>query len=200
MTFEQRDVAGILSAAYAAVSQAQIPAELQPMALAKAVDLLASSSSQVSPPGGPPAALQVLPPGSDGSAPVLETIAKNLGLDVATVAEVFSFDDQDGLTIVLGPSKFKPSRAAGMAQLALLIAAARQAAGIEEWTPAAIVRDVAKDFNRFDQANFAKTLAGMDRVFMFKGTSAHDRRVRVNRAGKEEAATMIKGLVGGEAS
>jgi hypothetical protein len=203
MTSDSSRIAQILKDALAAVDEADVPPELKATALEKAIDVLAGVA-----PGGTAAAERKehdgggrgTTPGGHRTGDVLDKIAETLKLDREVVEEVFHHDDTEGLRIVLGTGKFEVAKRAGTKQLALLLAAGRQAAGIEEWTPTKDILTVVKDFNRFDQANFAYTIKQMDHVFLFAGSSSSDRKVKVNRQGKEEAAALIRALTGGDGS
>jgi hypothetical protein len=197
MTNDSTRIATILKDAFAAVTEAGIPPELQSTALEKAVDLLAGASGDA-PSGPPPAGGGKKRTNTRGDKSVLDNIAVALKVDRDVIDEVFDDDESDGLKIVLGTGKFEAAKRGGTKQLALLLAAGRQTAGLEEWTPTKAIIGVVKDFNRFDSANFAYTIKQMDDVFLFSGSSSGDRKVKVNRQGKEQAATLIRALAGGD--
>jgi hypothetical protein len=204
MASDTSHVTQVLKAALAAVTDAGIPPELQATALEKAVDLLAAT----------PANKPVAPNTRDETSRVgdrvggteprgvspLDKIAENLKLSREIVGDAFHYDDEAGLQIGLGTTKFESAKSAGAKQLALLIAAGRQAAGLEEWTAIKDLRELAKDFGRFDSANYSATIKEMHDVFMFAGTSAMDRKVKVNRRGKEAAAALITKMTGNESA
>jgi hypothetical protein len=204
MSTEVPNIAEVLKSALAAVKAADIPPELQSTALEKAIDLIAEG-------GGAPATKPPVGNGSKqhrghaasdaslGDESVLGKIAERLKLERVVVEEVFHHDGDD-LEIVLGTAKFDQSKRAGTIQIALLLAAGRQAGGLEEWTSVKDIRELAKDFGRFDQANFANTITKMDNVFMYTGSSTADRKVKVSRQGYERAVALITALTGGEAS
>jgi hypothetical protein len=199
------DVKKILKQALDAVAGAGIPDDLKPLAFEKAIDLYAGSGAIPAAGGGRATGGG----GGDGGgssssgagaalaeeSTAIQTIGAKMKIDGATADEVYEIDDE-GLRIVLGTSKFEPAKRAATKQLALLYAAGRQAAGLEEWTPVKDVREIVKDFNRFDTANFAYTIAQMDDVFLFRGSSAQSREVKVNRHGYEQAAELIRQLTG----
>jgi hypothetical protein len=192
-------VTQVLRDALAAVAAADIPPELQPTALEKAVDLLAAT-----PASSPVAHDKHDEPRAGATKPLgaspLDKIAENLKLSREIVGDAFHYDDEAGLQVGLGTTKFASAKSAGAKQLALLFAAGRQAAGIEEWTAMKDLRELAKDFGRFDSANYSATIKEMHDVFMFAGTNAMDRKVKVNRRGKEAAAALITKMTGGESA
>lgn len=198
------DVKKVLKQAIDAVNDAGIPDELKPLALEKAIDLYAGTGTTSVAGGGGGGTSGGGGGGGDGGggasavgddATAIQKIAAKLKVDPETVGEVFDHDG-DGLRIVLGASKFDAARRAGTKQIALLFAAGRQGMGAQEWTPVKDIREVVRDYNRFDSANFATTISQMDGLFLFKGNNAHSREVKVNRQGYEEAATLIKELTG----
>ena len=129
---------------------------------------------------------------SDG----LGAIAQKLSLPPEVVAEVFDISSGT-LDVVIGFSRLADGDAAGTKQLAILVAAGRQAAGIDTdgWTPAAEIREICKEFGKYDQANFGSTLKSMDRVFSISG-SGRDRKVKMTRAGWEHVADLVSELTG----
>jgi hypothetical protein len=206
------DVKQVLKRAIDAVNDAGIPDELKPVALEKAIDLYAGAGTNLGGGGGGSGGGGGTSGGDGGGGgggggasavsddlTAIQKIAAKLKVDPETVGEVFDHDG-DGLRIVLGASKFDAARRAGTKQIALLFAAGRQGMGAQEWTPVKDVREVVRDYNRFDSANFATTISQMDDVFLFKGNNAHSREVKVNRQGYEEAAALIKELTGSSGS
>ena len=71
-------------------------------------------------------------------------------------------------------------------EIALLIAAGRQAVVPDERTSARVIRDAVDTYGKRDEANFAGTIAEMDDVFNITG-NGQQRRVKVNLTGFEKA-------------
>ncbi len=195
----------VLEAAMKDVEDARIPVELRPIALWKAIDLRAGIGA-VELPGvgststgaGSSRSQQGAPTGAAGATPgdSLASIAHRLGLDRATVGEVFTV--QGGEPELIVPVGKLPSKvAAATKEIALLIAGGRQAAGVEEWTSWDIVRAVCTDYKRIDSTNFAKTIREMDDVFNFRRDSERKVSVKLARPGWDRLAEAIRRL-GGE--
>ncbi len=187
------DLEDALKKASEIVEQADLPADLRPTAFQKAFDsLMGSASPAASPYAGIPAKQDAGSVASGG----LEATAQKLSLPLEVVAEVFDISDGT-LDVVVGFSRLADGDAAGTKQLAVLVAAGRQAAGIDSdgWTSAAEIREICKDFGKFDQANFGSTLKGMDKWFSISG-SGRDRKVKMTRAGWEHAADLVRALTG----
>jgi hypothetical protein len=129
---------------------------------------------------------------SDG--PSLAAIGARLGLDEALAEEIYQVDDS-GPGLILAQSRFHATKAAGTQQIALLLAAGRQAGGWEEWTSVAPIRAAARDYGRFDPANFATTIKRMGDVFGFRG-KGRKLEVRVTRPGYDRAGLLARDLSG----
>jgi hypothetical protein len=114
----------------------------------------------------------------------------------ATVAEVFEVLDGD-LELIVPAGKIADRAASGTKEIALLIAGARQAAGVEDWTSLDVIREVCSDFKRLDSGNFAKTIKQMEDVFNVRRESERKMLVRMSRPGWEAFGTLVKRL-GGE--
>jgi hypothetical protein len=127
-----------------------------------------------------------------GESDALGVLAHRLGIDAATVADVY-YVDGDTLGLSLAPSRFDSKKAGATKQIALLIAAGRQGGGWEEWTPLRTIRETVRDYGRLDQANFATTIKAMGHAFNVRGRGQQG-EVRVTRPGFEQAAQLIRGL------
>jgi hypothetical protein len=181
------------------VDEANIPQELRAVAFGKAVDLVAANA------GGTTEQSQQRRQDLGGSGhpaigdSPLDKIAARLKLDVGVVQDVYHYDDERGLQIGVSSKKLEASRAGGAKQLALLVAAGRQAAGLDDgdWTDVGEIRQVCQDFKKFDSANFAKHIAGMKDEFNVTG-SAQKRMVKVTRPGWDAVRELVERLAGVE--
>jgi hypothetical protein len=171
-----------------AVEEAGVPEDLRVAAFEKTFDAMVGTGT------GPPSSpvrepdRRVVP--ADG--PSLGAIAARLGLDPELVGEIY-YVDGDVLGLALASSKLKPKKAAATQEIALLLAAGRQAGGWDEWTPASRIRDVAREYGKYDQANFATTVRRMGDVFSFR-RAGRDLEVRLTRPGYEQAANLAREL------
>jgi hypothetical protein len=188
-------VVELLRTAIAAVREADVPPELHAAAFGKAIELLGSSKKGTPPTAGRPEESRIIGQSSDADSE-MDKVANALNIDAETLAEVYEFES-DKLNVVVPASRLESSKKGATRQLALLLAAGRQAGGREEWTDVKEIRQVCDDFGKFDSANFAFTITSMGDVFSIKGTG-QQRKVRVNRTGLELAASLIRGLTGGE--
>lgn len=142
--------------------------------------------------------LDQLKDGTEVSA--MSLIAGKLNLPTDRVGEVYFLDGEE-LGLSVSSSTLATSKTEATRQIAVLIAAGRQAAGLEEsgWTGAATIRSVCDHYGKFDTVNFGTTLKNMDDVFQIKG-SGQNREVRVKVPGYERAAALIDQLTGFDAT
>jgi hypothetical protein len=184
----------IMMEAVKAVEGANVPEDLRVMAFEKSLEALMSAAGlDTSAPERRLASgsTEVAVP---ANGPSLSAIAARLNLDVDLVSELY-YVDGDSLNLALAASKLDPKKAAGTQQIAILIAAGRQAGGWDEWTPVARIRAVCRDYGRFDEANFSSTIKRMGDVFSFRGRP-RQLEVRLTRPGYERAADLARELGG----
>lgn len=130
------------------------------------------------------------------TADTLVRIASRLGVDIGLVEEVYVEGDS-GPEVVVATARLEKNRAGATKQLALLLAAARQATGADDdWTSSEQIRETVQLYGKFDSNNFAATIAAMDDVFTLRGRG-RDRTVRVSRRGWEQAAELVTALAEG---
>jgi hypothetical protein len=196
MTVDHSTATELIKAAHKAVAESSIPKQFEETAFAKAFDFLARDAAPVErqqrsiEENDSDHATQL-----DGSR--MDKIAARLKLPKDVVNEVF-YDDGEALGISLGPSRFDSAKARAAKQIAFLVAAGRQAGGWDtDWTQQTELRRVCDDFGKFDSKNFATTIGEMTREFGFSGSGAK-RKVKVNRQGYEDAANLVRELVGGD--
>jgi len=193
------EVHDVLVRALKEVDEANVPQELRAVAFGKAVDLVVADV------GGTTERAQQRRQDLGGNGhrvtgdSALDKIASRLGLDVGVVQDVFHYDEERGLQVGISPKKLEASRAGGAKQLALLVAAGRQAAGLDEgdWTEVDEIRQVCQDYKKFDSGNFAKHIAGMKDEFNVRG-SAQKREVKITRPGWDKARELVERLAGAE--
>jgi hypothetical protein len=133
--------------------------------------------------------------GDSGSGNIIGLIAEKLERSREAIEMVYT--DRDGqLSLGISPRRLSSDKATATREIAFLYASGRQAAGMEEWTPASAIRAVVSDFGKLDSKNFASTIAkmsGEDGVMVHgKGPS---RDLKVNRIGYHTAAELVDRLV-----
>jgi hypothetical protein len=191
----QMNIDEILVRAKQEVERANLPEALQAVAFGKVVDLLSGAgkgSQEKAKLQGSTTAGELV----QGSP--LERIAAKFNLDLDVVDQVLSAD-AESVHLIVAPGKLASSKTEGTQQIALLIAAGRQAAGLDqEWTSLNDIRGVAEEFKKYDGPNFAKHIRRMENDFNFKG-SKQKLEVKVARPGWESAKALIVQLSGANA-
>jgi hypothetical protein len=186
---------------------ADVPDPLKEVAFTKVFDLRAGTAPAAAPPSGQtpqqPAPQQQAPlqqgdaSGEAASGDPLAAIAVKAGTTRDIAAEVFEVAVKNGeVRLIVPTGKLPTQTAAATKEIALAIAGARQAAGIDEWTSWGTVRDVCQEFKRLDDGNFAKTIRSMEDEFNFRKESARKTMVKVSRPGWEAFGVLVKRLGG----
>ena len=139
------------------------------------------------------ASVTALPTPAEGD--LVGRIAAALKID-REIAELV-YDVKDGeLGYVLSSRRLAGDKSNATRQLAQIVAAGRQAAGLEEWTPASVVREIVSDYGKLDSGNFAQYINKLDKdnacLLREKGVN---RQIKVTRSGMESVAEMLTGLV-----
>lgn len=106
------------------------------------------------------------------------------------------YDVRDGEPhLVISAKKLAENKASATRQVGQLVAAARQAAGLEDWTSAGVIRAVVQDYGRLDPSNFATNVQQMDGVGVVRGKGMQ-REIKITKPGLENTAELIKSLAG----
>ena len=185
-----KKIEDVLREAAAAVDAAGLPDDLRGAAFTKAVDLIAGTQA----PSAAEATGVPKPETKKTTSDALEMIASRFGIDLDFVDEAFAIED-DVPSLAVGRTKLANSDKGATEQIALLVAAARQAAGVEDWTESSVLREAAANYNRFDKNNLAYTVSSLEDDFSFSG-KGQARRVKVRRDGFKNAGTLVKQILG----
>lgn len=172
-----------LKAGLQAVEEAGVPPDLQAVAYRHALQMLTGETPI---PG----------PGRDSGSgresaenPLLVSISRRLQIERDVVAHVFE-EENDQVHLILTKARLpnSKSKAASMRNVALLVAAGRQAAGIEDYTPAALIRHECEELGVLDPPNFSVELG---RIGMRTRGGPKSREVHASRHQLEEAANLM---------
>jgi hypothetical protein len=176
-----------LQAALEAVNSAGIPEDLRPVAFAKAFDTLGMGAPAVD-----QSRHMTMAKTTNGDG--LAMLAARLGLAPAVVDGAFVLES-GRIEVVIPPGRFEVAKSRATEQIALLVAAARQGAGIDDdgWTSVDRIREECENFKRYDSSNFATTIKEMDDVFTVRG-SGRDRKVRMTAPAWQRAAELLSSL------
>jgi hypothetical protein len=190
---DESDVAAAIQAALRIVDGADVPDDLRAVAFEKAYESLVVPAS-----AGPQD--QLARDAARGAASVgsedgdLGRVAAKLRIAPSLVERVLDFDE-DGVHLAVLRGRLARQKSAAIQQVATLVVAARQAAGLEEWTPLSAVRRETEVLGVEDRSNFAvhmKNLAGV-RV---RG-SGRTGELKMNAVGYEAAADLVRQLARG---
>jgi hypothetical protein len=179
-----------LKAGVQVIEEAQVPRDLQPIAFRHALETLGNGSS-------PSETLtRADDKGGRTSVSLLGAIAGRLKLDLDIVTHIFEEEgEQIHLIVTKGKLPNAGSKAASMRDVALLLAAGRQAAGIEDYTAASVIRRECEELNILDASNFAVELG---RLGMRARGGPKSREVHASRHQLELAAELMLEIAGGD--
>lgn len=192
------DVTEVLRAAWQAVEDAKIPEDHRSLAFSKAIDLMSGNGGPTQ--TFPRSSVQPnhSPNGGSAAANDLARIAERLNLPLDEVGEVYYGQGEELRLTISTNSLGRGNMKAGTQKLALLVAAMRQGAGLEDTTPTDIIRQTADEFGQLDGSNFASHIADMGDNLQIIG-SGRSKSVRLKRTGWEAAAELVHSLARGEA-
>jgi hypothetical protein len=126
----------------------------------------------------------------------LARLSARVKVSESALADVFDIS-RENVTLHVASSRVDSTKSRATREIALLIAAARQATGADDsWTAVSHVRDALQQYNRYDTGNFSAYLRGAADAFNFrgKGTSLE---MRLTKPGWEMATALIRSLAGG---
>lgn len=184
------EVAKILREAYDAVKAAKLPTEVEGVALSKAVDLIAGVRQAQ----GEVKKEEVAADPGD----LLGKIGAKFRVNRELIEDTFEVED-GSVNLTISRTKLEALKTKGTKQIALLLAAGRQAAGLEKATETKVIRTVAEEYGKLDPPNFASTLAEMTDSFIISGARA-DKTMKARRGTFEEAGRLITALLAPQAA
>ena len=196
---DEERITDILAKAAAIVDAARLPNDLRAPGYTAAVGLLAGphpadGAGAAGPTPVRPAGGEFAPPPSG----LLDRIAAGLAIDSKEIRNLY--DETDGAPVLIVKSnKLPSSKAAGAHDIALLVMAARQLGGVDDYTEAGVLRDAAKRYGKFDQANFGKHMTALDNLILTKGKGPSAKR-KLTQPGIEAAAELAKEYLAGGGS
>jgi hypothetical protein len=189
----------VLSEVLSALDQANVPPDLKEAAFAKAFDYAAGTSRAASPsdprPGSSPEGgganeeKAVNPTGAIGR------IADKLSVTQEQAAHVFDVDE-DGVHLTVPHAAFDSKKRTAMQQVMRVVAAARQAIGLEEYTATKVLRAACEDRGVLDAGNFSSALAAIDGDGLRVKGTGQSREIKVNAKGYVVAGEIVKQFAG----
>lgn len=185
-----------LTRALALVEGASIPDDLRPVAFASAFWGAREASLAGARPSAPPL-VDAAPQGGASPTQNLEgeglgRIAEKLGVTEEDVEFVFGFEG-DNLALQVPPSRLAPVLRDAVKQIIYLVAAGRQASGLDTKTPAREIKAVCVERGKAD-TNFSRIVDQLHGEGLVVGGSGQGKTIRVNADGFERAGQVIKQL------
>jgi hypothetical protein len=193
------ELANAIERAVKAVDAAAVPEDLREIAFTKALEStlgIAAGAPTVTPSSGGGSGAGTGTITSEGPRRPTDrvgTIAAKCGVGADRVAKVLE-EDGDELHIIVPRSRFDSAKKRAMQQVALLIAAGRQAAGIDEdATSLVVIKERCDEVGVLDDGNFSRHMAEKRDGVRIKGGD-RKRELKVNGAGFEAAGKLISTL------
>lgn len=172
------------------IKDTKVPPEATSVAFEKIFDLLSGAK-----PRGTTRDTTRDEPDGDTDDP-LEKIAQRLHVDLATVEKVFDFHGGE-LNLAISANKLSSSKSRATGEIALLLAAGRQAIGLDgAGTHVTVIREAAKNYKRLDGPNFATSIGALDKTMTVRG-SGRDRSLKMTTPAWSSAAELVQKLTDG---
>lgn len=199
VTDPPKTLPNVLSEVLAALDAADVPEDLREIAFAKAFDHAAGASRAPSTPGAP-SSVDSQSGGGSGTTPTdrdtaIARIAGKLAVTAEQAAEVFDVD-QDGVHLTVPHAAFDSRKRTAMQQVMRVVAAARQAIELEEFTTTKVLRAACEDRGVLDSGNFASALAAIDGDGVRVKGAGTSREIKLNAKGYSVAGEIVKQLAG----
>jgi len=183
-----------IKTAYQTVAAANLPVELQPIAFGEALRHYLGRSTELATRDPERSG----PHTSGDQAPGLARLAARARVSETALADVFEIGENH-VSLHVASSRMAPSKRRATVEVALAIAAARQASGVDDgWTAVAHVRESLERYGRYDSSNFSSYLHSAAESFNYRGKAA-SLELRLTQPGWETALGLIRSLAGGTA-
>jgi hypothetical protein len=184
------DVSEALNEAINAIQQADppLPNDLRAPAFGEVLRHLLSSPSTA-------VARREEPLTPSGGGTGLARLAAKIKVPEEALADIFDIDNEDA-KLHVASSRIPQLKSRATRDVALLIVAARQGAGLDDgWTPVTPVREALTHYNRYDVSNFSSNLRACGDVFNIRGRGPST-ELRLTQPGWEAASTLIRSMAG----
>lgn len=184
------EIALAIKTAQQAVVEAGLPTELQSVAFAEVLrHCLGEPVREVTQDERPG------PRAAGTEAPGLARLAARAKVTEVALADVFEIDE-DHVSLHVASSRISSVKRRATVEIALLIASARQASGVDDgWTAATHIRDTLQRYGRYDTSNFSAYLRNAADSFNYRG-KATSLELRLTQYGWETALELVRSLAG----
>jgi hypothetical protein len=187
----ESEVAAAIRSALRIVEESDVPDDLRAVAFQRAYEsLTVSALDSASRPAHVTNAREIelnAPSGASSAA----SVAAKLRLEAELVERVLDFDE-DGVHLIVPRSYLAKAKSTAIQQVAMVLVAARQAAGLEEWTPQSVIREETEVLGVEDRSNFAAHIKNL--VGVRTRGSGRTGELKMNAVGYETAADFIRQL------
>jgi hypothetical protein len=205
MPYASEAVTELLRSAVKALDDAAVPEDLRETAFEKAFDALAGTAPAAPPrggdggdgSGGDGGGARRKSGAADSSAPIGK-IAVAVGVDEEAASHVFDVHGDD-LVLTITRDQLDENRAAAVREIAILVAAGRQAAGLDEdRTHTNHVRHEAEQLGVISKNSFKAEMGKLGNVASTKPAGT-GRELKITRHGNTEAGKIVQRITGGAA-
>jgi hypothetical protein len=119
-------------------------------------------------------------------------VATKLGASLEGVEFVYEIEAEK-LALRFPPSRLAPVKKEAVKQIIYLVSAGRQAAGLDEKTPAKVIRALCAEMGK-DDSNFSRLVDDLHGEGLIVGGSGQAKTIRVNADGFERAGRIVDEL------
>ena len=192
------DLKGLVARARDAVAglDPQTDSDLRPIAFARILEALLRDTASAPSDGGngrPVTSTQLIDDTFATEEQRIDAVASYLRIRPEQAADLFDLTSE-APRLQVNQSALEAQKRPALRQIVLLVAAARDALGIETGT--ADVRSAADDLGKFDRNNFINTVSTMPEVALRGKRGEHNRQIRLRLIGTEAARELASSLVG----
>ena len=198
MVTSTEDLRGLVDRARDAVAglDPQTDSDLRPIAFARILEALLRDTTSAPSNGGngqPAASTQLLDDTFATEEQRIDAVASYLRIRPEQASDLFDLTSEEP-RLQVNPAALEAHKGPAVRQIVLLVAAARDALGIETGT--ADVSSAADDLDKFDRNNFINTIGAMPEVALRGKRGEHNRQIRLRLIGTEAARELASSLVG----
>lgn len=174
------------------LSESAIPDHAYGLAFGAVFSYLAQGAPQQAETGDADQRLRHLGAASDGASEGLPAIADALGIDEGTVAYLFDIDGKD-LDLTIRREQLPKDRLTAMREVALLVVAGRQAAGLDpDRTDSKHVRAQGAELNVMAKNSFRDEMGNLGPFVTSKPLGQYGRALKMTKGGYDETAKIVK--------
>jgi hypothetical protein len=124
----------------------------------------------------------------------LARLAARTKVSEQALGDIFDVDG-DSISVHVASSRINSAKSRATRDIALLVVAARQGAGLDEsWTAIGHVREALQNYNRYDASNFSSYLKASGDAFNVRGKGV-SMELRLTQPGWEAATALIASLI-----